>query len=134
MKKSWWMRFSLLLLFTFLSALAMVPTFTGMKEDSAFPVKAKVNLGLDLQGGLYMIMGIDFKKVYKDEVVGTVRKIQFILKEAGIDSQLGSLDDGNGDDPRHSVVLASAADVDKAKAKVHESFPGLIRLTGEKGA
>ncbi len=127
------MRFSLMLFLTVLSICAVIPTFLNFKEDGNFPIKSKINLGLDLQGGLYMVMGIDFKKVYRDEMVGTARKFQYILKDAGIESSVGQLDVSTAEDPKHSILVANVADVEKAKDKIQESFPGLVRLTAEKG-
>ena len=70
MTRGWWLRFSLLLALVIGSMVALTPTFFNLSEKSSFPVKNKINLGLDLQGGLYMVLGIDFNKVYRDEVVG----------------------------------------------------------------
>ena len=64
MKTSWWMRFSALIVFIVLSILILLPTVMKFDENGHYPFKSKMNLGLDLQGGLYMILGIDFKKVY----------------------------------------------------------------------
>jgi len=52
-----------LVLLTVIAAMTITPTALNLGDDSKFPVKSKINLGLDLQGGLYMVLGIDFKKV-----------------------------------------------------------------------
>ena len=74
MKRNWWIRFTLLLFFAGLSLTMVTPTILNLGEESTFPVKRKINLGLDLQGGLYMILGIDFNKVYADEVQNYAKK------------------------------------------------------------
>ena len=45
------------------------PTLSNLNpETTKFPFKQKINFGLDLQGGLYLVLGVDFNKVYKDVV------------------------------------------------------------------
>lgn len=69
MSRSWWSKFGLLLFFIILSIVYVYPTVMNLDlEKTKFPFKQKVNLGLDLQGGLYMVLGVDFNKVYKDVI------------------------------------------------------------------
>ena len=84
MKTSWWVRFSTLIVFCVLSFAILLPTLMKFDENSSYPIKSKINLGLDLQGGLYMVLGIDFKKVYKDEVSTNLRKVESVLKDQEI--------------------------------------------------
>lgn len=133
MTRGWWFRFSFLVALIVGAFLISTPTFFDLKEDSKFPLKSKINLGLDLQGGLYMVLGIDFNKVYKDEVASYVRKVQVTLKSEGIESNLGSLDTKDAKDPKQTLVITSEADVSKAKAKIRELFSYPLRLTSESG-
>jgi preprotein translocase subunit SecD len=133
MAKGWWLRFSLLAALVVGSLMSITPTFLNLKSDSAFPMKTKINLGLDLQGGLYMVLGIDFNKVYRDEVVGYARKAQSTLKDAGIESTMGVLDTSDLKDPKHSIILAKESDADAAKAKLREFFNYPLRLTKDEG-
>ena len=91
MKKGWWVRFSLLMFLTILSIFVLMPSVFNFNENGRFPIKSKINLGLDLQGGLYMTLGIDFNKVYREEIATTVRKMQYILKDMGITAELGKV-------------------------------------------
>ncbi len=131
MKRSWWMRFSFLLFVGFTSLMMVIPTALNFKEESQFPVKSKVNLGLDLQGGLYMILGIDFNRVYADEIRGHVKKIRDILEDEGIKSAEGETDVSDVNDPKASILISRPEDKESAKTKVKEYFPGYLRLTGE---
>lgn len=133
MAKGWWFRFSLLAVLVIAAVMATTPTFFKLKEDSAFPVKTKINLGLDLQGGLYMVLGIDFNKVYRDEIIGYARKAQATLKDVGIDSSIGTLDASNVEDPKHSIILTKESDRDAAKAKLRDFYGYPLRLTKDEG-
>ena len=133
MAKGWWFRFSLLMVLVIAAVMATTPTFFNLKEDSAFPVKTKINLGLDLQGGLYMVLGIDFNKVYRDEIIGYARKAQATLKDIGIESSVGTLDASEALDPKHSIILAKESDRDAAKEKLREFYSYPLRLTKDEG-
>ena len=67
MSRSWWGKFVLLVFFVVLSGIYVFPTLSNLDlEKTKFPFKQKINLGLDFQGGLYLVLGVDFNKVYKD--------------------------------------------------------------------
>ncbi len=69
MGRNWWGRFLLFAFFTVMSIVYIYPTVGGLDlTKTNFPFKKKINLGLDLQGGLYMVLGVDFNKVFKDVV------------------------------------------------------------------
>ncbi len=133
MKTSWWLRFSALLVFVVLSILVLLPTVMHFDENGHYPIKTKINLGLDLQGGLYMIMGIDFKKVYRDEVKTYARKIEQVLKDQDITMNPGSLDESDAMDPKIELTLAKASDNEAAKKKIKEFFGGNVRITKDNG-
>lgn len=131
MARGWWIRFSLLAALTVVALMSVTPTFLNLNEKSSFPMKSKINLGLDLQGGLYMVLGIDFNKVYRDEVIGNGRKMVNLLKEETIEAQIGDLITTDSQDPKQSVVLAKATDADRAKEVLSKYFGNTIRLTGD---
>lgn len=114
-----------------LSIMALVPTFTQMDtEKSNYPIKSKINLGLDLQGGLYMVMGIDFDKVYRDEVRTNVRSAVFYLKEQGLEVEEGDTDFSDPTDPKQKLIVKSLDQISEVESKVKSRYSNL-RLTGE---
>ncbi len=131
MKRSWWYRFIGLIFFTVLAVMAVLPTFMDFKEESSYPIKSKISLGLDLQGGLYMILGIDFKKVYKDEVITYGRRIEGIMSDEGVNLEVGDVDTSDELDPKITLNLADAAAVEAVNDKVHEFFNTVLRITDE---
>ena len=134
MKTSWWVRFSVLLVLIVVSVVVLLPTVMKFDEGGNYPVKSKINLGLDLQGGLYMVLGIDFKKVYRDEVQTYVRKIETLLKDQEIGMTIGDVDVSDLNDPKQSLILNNVSDKDAAKKKMKEMFGNTIRITQEEGA
>lgn len=133
MARGWWFRFSLLAFLVILAVGGTAPTFFNLKDDSGFLFKKKINLGLDLQGGLYMVLGIDFNKVYRDEVTTYARKAVQTLKTEGIEATLGLLEASDAKDPKHSIVITNSTDYDKAAAKVKEMYGYPLRITKEEG-
>ncbi|NOT78046.1 MAG: protein translocase subunit SecD [Bacteriovoracaceae bacterium] len=131
MKTSWWVRFSVLLVLVATSVIVLLPTVLKFDENGSYPVKSKINLGLDLQGGLYMIMGIDFKKVYRDEVQTYSRKIESYMKDQEIKVTIGNLDATDVNDPKQMLTFEKLSDVEVAKKKLKEFFGNNIRITSE---
>lgn len=134
MKTSWWVRFSVLLILIATSVIVLLPTVLKFDENGHYPVKSKINLGLDLQGGLYMVLGIDFKKVYRDEVQTYARKIETVLKDQDIAIQMGGLDTTDVNDPKQSFTLVDASKKEEAKNKIKSFFGNNVRITKDEGA
>lgn len=133
MARGWWYRFSFLAVLVIVAIMGVIPSFMNLKEDSAFPMKKKLNLGLDLQGGLYMVLGIDFNKVYRDEIINYARKAQTTLKEVGIETTLGGSDVTDVKDPKQSLILAKGTDMEKARDKIKEFYGYPLRVTSDEG-
>lgn len=132
MNRSWWYRFSLLFVVSVMAIMAVIPTFMNLDEEkSSFPVKSKINLGLDLQGGLYMVLGIDFRKVYKDEVQNYIKKAQTLLTDEGINAQLGESVLTDKDDPQYTIEING--DLETGKAKIKEFYNQELRITNTDG-
>lgn len=132
MKRSWWYRFVFLLFVVVVSGISVVPTAFNFKDTDNFPIKSKINLGLDLQGGLYMILGIDFKKVYKDEVKGYARRVEYALKDdKGTVVTLGNINADDELDPKMEIGFSSSADAESLKAMIHDNFMGALRISKE---
>ncbi len=131
MRSSWWVRFSFLLVLVIVSVLVILPSATKFREESSYPFKSKMNLGLDLQGGLYMVLGIDFKKVYKDEILGYGRKIQSLMKDKEIQVGLGTVDESDPLDPKIHLNLTKKEDLEATKSRIKEYYQGLVRITKE---
>lgn len=134
MNRSWWYRFSFMLLLFIISVMAVIPTFFGLKEESSFPVKSKINLGLDLQGGLYMVLGIDFNKVYSDEVKNYLKKVESVLIDEGINAEFGKLNANDATDPKHSIIVSNPSQIEMARDKVKEYFGTNLRVTSVNGS
>jgi preprotein translocase subunit SecD len=135
MSRKWWTRFIFLIVVVGVSSFSLVPTLFNFDEKSSqYPVKAKINLGLDLQGGLYMVLGIDFKKVYRDEINNYAKKLVDYLADEGIAAKLGDLDAKDPIDPKHTISITNNAQAEQAKSLIREYYSYPLRLvTDENG-
>lgn len=133
MSRSWWYRFSFLLIVTIVSVMMVIPTLFNFNEQSSFPVKQKINLGLDLQGGLYMVLGIDFQKVYQDEIVNYAKKMERTLADEGIQVTLGELIIDDATDPKHGISFNDPTQKETGVSKINEFFNTLVRMTSNEG-
>lgn len=134
MSNKWWAKTALLVVITILSLLLIVPTFQKNFDPltSKYPFKQRINLGLDLQGGLYLVMGVDFNKVFQEVVERQLASIQNRAKEKGITISEVKLVTQNvpADDPRIQVKFL-ASEKTKLAALISEEFFQL-RITDEK--
>ncbi len=134
MSRSWWGKLWILVFMTVLAAAYVYPTVSQLDpEKSKFPVKQKMNLGLDLQGGLYMVLGVDFDKVYRDVIDRQATSLQERLREKEIPIvSIKTVREGLPTDDPHVVVDASADKHDALLDLAKKEFWSL-RLVGDAG-
>jgi preprotein translocase subunit SecD len=138
MTKVWWGKFLLLVAAVVFSAMYVYPTIAGLDpETSKFPVKQKMSMGLDLQGGVYMVLGVDFNRVYKEVVARQAQGMAMSFKEKGVTvSSTDAVKDGPTDDPQVDVHYdnAKAAEFKDSLKKEYTSLrliddkPGVARV------
>jgi len=109
MSKKWWFKFSLLVMVSAISGLVIAPTFLKSGTEK-LPFSKKINLGLDLQGGLYLVMGVDFNKVFKEMAERQMGSFSDRLKEKGLlVTEMKLRTDGvPQDDPRIQLKVQAA--------------------------
>jgi preprotein translocase subunit SecD len=111
MSRNWWTKFLVLVVAAVMGVVYIIPTVAQLDpEKTKFPFKQKMNLGLDLQGGLYMVLGVDFLKVYRDIVDRQMSSLQERIREKQLPiTSIKTLRDGvPQDDPRLTVEFAPA--------------------------
>lgn len=133
MNKKWWIKFSLLILVTVISVMVVIPTFTRMNTASTkYPFTKKINLGLDLQGGLYLVMGVDFNKVFKEITDRQLTSLaeRFKDKNLAFNDAKVRTEGVPSDDPRVAFKINPSQKKD-VQDLLSKEFPNL-RLTEDK--
>lgn len=131
MSKKWWFKFALLVAITGISGLMVLPTFLKSGADK-LPFSRKINLGLDLQGGLYLVMGVDFNKVFHEIADRQGLSLTEGLREKGVGTfQATVRTEGVAkDDPR--IRLNAGNKKSEILGLLAKNFPNL-RVTDEAG-
>jgi preprotein translocase subunit SecD len=124
MSRNWWTKFLFLIAMTALGAVYVYPTVANLNlETTKFPFKHKINLGLDLQGGLYMVLGIDFNKVFHDVVERQGESIKERAKDKDIVvTDVKMRTEGLSADDPHVVLTYPAAKHDEFYALIKKEY------------
>ena len=138
MPKSWYLRLSVLLGLCALSVYLLYPSYvfyfraTEAQRDNGqafcrmlpgWAHCAKLNLGLDLQGGVHLVMGVRTDKAIAHRLDRTAEGIRDRLREGHID--VAAMQRPRGAD-FVALVLADAAGRDGAEALIARDF-GLVQ-------
>ncbi len=87
MEKGWWYKFWFTLIVVIISLVYLVPTFMG--ENTPLWYKSlndrRIRLGLDLQGGMHLVLGVDLDKAISDKADAFAGDLESILKEKGLE-------------------------------------------------
>src|SRR3954471_14122558 len=133
MDRAWYWKAGLIAAVTLLAVWALVPSVTYFRmpagernEASAFdkarpkwaPAK-HLNLGLDLQGGIHLVMGVEVDRAVREKAVRRAEEIASELERKEIKGS-----DVRGD-PETGIVTVTAPDVGKAKDLVSEEYPDM---------
>lgn len=132
MERRWWWKFILLLGCLGIAGMHVYPTVAGLDlEKTQFPIKRKINLGLDLQGGLYMVLGVNFNQVYREVVQRQLASLQSRLKDKGITVKNAKfVKEGHPEDDPRMHIEFNSADKEKLYRLVKDEF-WILRLTNE---
>lgn len=129
MKSNWWYRFGFMFFVLVISLLTVIPTVKDVSKWSWYPFENKVNLGLDLQGGLYIVLGIDFHKVYREELNTGLKRAVAYLEGEGIAATVGASDTTIPNDPKQKLIVTDPLKTQEVIDKLKRNFG--VRLTGE---
>lgn len=141
MERSWYWRLALVLGVAVFSAYQLVPSWfyfhlppdkrLGPEYEAAVPrwapnARKHLNLGLDLQGGIHLVMGVDVDRAVKAKVARRADEIGDFLKEKGVafDTSAPSADG--------TRIEVRSADPSKVESMVMEHYSGeLYSPSGE---
>src|SRR5207248_203866 len=130
MDRAWYWKAGLILAVTVFSVWALVPSFTyfrlpaGERNEASVFEKARpkwapakhLNLGLDLQGGIHLVMGVEVDRAVREKAVRRAEEIAAELDRKGIKGA-----DVKGD-PDTGIVTVTAPEIGKVKDLVSTDF------------
>lgn len=125
-RTEWKLKIVLILAMIALVIVSIYPSLSGLDpETSKFPFKKKVNLGLDLQGGVYMVFGVDIAKVFEEMIHKRVATIQEAARKEGINFKILS-EAQNAEDK--TVVQVESGDASKLADMFANQFPEALAV------
>ena len=94
--------------------------------------KDKIVYGLDIQGGLHLVMGVDVEGVIKEETERFATSLADYMKESN--NEVKEVKTLNASVGELLVSLGDAADGEKAQAFIEENYRGQLQVLGLEGA
>lgn len=107
----------------------LLPNFVHFTSTQWFVPKTKINYGLDIQGGLHLVMGVDVATVLNESSMRLANSLKAELQKENIPVQAVNVINGAEGGGGLIEVQASAADakrVEDAIAKNHSTFLQLL--------
>ncbi|HEY0839771.1 MAG TPA: protein translocase subunit SecD [Vulgatibacter sp.] len=141
MERSWYVRLGMVLAVVLATAYFLVPTFvyfslpSDVRNDKdayeaavpSWAPKKRINLGLDLQGGVHLVLGVDLDKAIKDKVARRADELRTFASEKKLAFQSIKADRAR---EQIDVTFASDADGEAFRAAVAEQFGSDMRRSG----
>ncbi|HWU44504.1 MAG TPA: hypothetical protein VN132_13730, partial [Bdellovibrio sp.] len=88
----------------------VMPNLVNFGESSWWPSKQKLNYGLDIQGGLHLVMGVDVDGVVKESTTRMMVSIKADLAKEQVEGV-----DVKSDKPEAGEVIITAANAEAKK-------------------
>ncbi len=108
-----------------LSVLVLLPTFLG--EGAGLLTKRKVKLGLDLQGGMYLLLGVETEEAVKS----TLERLKNDLREDMREKRIFSLQTERHDHEIH-ILLLNEDMLPPLEELLKDRYPSLRILSSER--
>src|SRR3979490_2728958 len=137
MDRAWYWKAGFIVLVTVAAVYALVPSWTYFKLPAATRNAAgefekarpkwaparHLNLGLDLQGGIHLVMDVEVDRAVREKAVRRAEEIAAEMDRKGIKGV-----DVKGD-PETGIVTVTAPDIGKAKDLLSEFSDMYVRRT-----
>jgi preprotein translocase subunit SecD len=103
----------------------VIPNFMDVSKMGWWPA-AKLNYGLDIQGGLHLVMGVDIDSV----VVSTVnRQVSNMKSELAKENVIvKDISMANAKEGQFDILVNSAEDAKKVEELVNKNYPGSLQI------
>jgi len=103
----------------FLAIGVLAPSFVPDKLPSWFPFEKKINMGLDLQGGLHIVYSIDLDRAVDDKASEIKRDLEARFSDEKIKATVKTLETPVGG---VTVLLDDAAKLESVKAAIASDY------------
>ncbi len=102
------------------SLIWMLPNFYDFKEDQWWFSKEKLIYGLDIQGGVYLVMGVKTDEAIGEKVKSLIADVKSTFESRGL--ALKSIQSHPTESGRMQITLQQASDMQKATDLVNKEY------------
>lgn len=113
------------ILVTILAAMFVAPNFFDTSNMAWWPAK-KLNYGLDIQGGVHLVMGADVEGVVKTTVTRQTKSLEAEFLKENINAK--GFDTAKASEGAFTILVASAEDAKKVEALLVKNHAGSIQV------
>lgn len=114
------------------AAFTIYPNFQEVKEGESS--KNRLKYGLDIQGGLHLVMGVDIDSVVSQAAKRMTSTIQDYLKEKSVNVVgVNVVDDADLKAPIFHLEFADAAALEAAKPLIDDFYGNMLQIIEESG-
>ncbi len=106
-----------------------LPNFMTISEKSMLP-KKKLTMGLDIQGGIHLVMGVDVKTVVEERTVRMARNLQTDLKDQGVQGATTQTVESN---TQIAIAYPTKEAGDKIKDRISVGYPSMLQILSDDG-
>ncbi|RME15882.1 MAG: hypothetical protein D6797_05700, partial [Bdellovibrio sp.] len=123
-------RWAVIIIVLVVAILWNVPNFMNVDPEKWF-TKDKLRYGLDIQGGLHLVMGVDVEGVVREKIAREVKNIKEELKKKNIAFQSVEV---SSKDPTQIHIMESSADSAKTiKEFIEKNYAGVLQVLEQEG-
>lgn len=117
-------RWSIIIVILVLSLFWIIPNFVNTKESAYLP-QSRIVKGLDIQGGIHLVLGVDIETYMKDKMQRLVRSFQEDLGK----EKIAFTEVKASFEPKASFIVSApnSASIEKVKDYVNKNFPGTFQ-------
>lgn len=125
------MRWLVIVLTLILAFIWLLPNFVKLEEDDWWFTKDKIVYGLDIQGGLHLVMGVDVEGVIREKTARMARSFEQDLQSENLAYSSVTVPDAQRD--RMVISVNSAADIVGIKGLIEKNYSSVLQVLSEEG-
>lgn len=115
------------------AVILLTPNFFDTSKISWWPAQKKLNYGLDIQGGLHLVMGVDVNGVMTETATRMANSIKKELSTSKQPINMVNFKITNGEKGEMTLEFSSPLDADNAEKQIMEKYGVLLQAFTKNG-
>lgn len=115
------------------AVILLTPNFFDTGRVSWWPAQKKLNYGLDIQGGLHLVMGVDVNGVMTETATRMANSLKKELSTSKTPINMTSFKITNGEKGEMTLEFPSALDAENAEKQIMEKYGVLLQTFSKEG-